>query len=150
MEAVKVREHRAPKGALRLGPLSHPVYYIYVRKHRAPKGALRPTLVAVSAVVVETGQKAPSAKRCIKTHSNERACIAPCLSVRKHRAPKGALRQEQLSVLDADVRWQKAPSAIRCIKTRRTRASCTGSRSVIKRQAPLGALSPHALMLSMS
>ena len=36
------------------------------------------------------GQKAPSAKRCIKTLKRS---IIPSFFVRKHRAPKGALRQ---------------------------------------------------------
>ena len=40
-----------------------------------------------------SSQKAPSAKRCIKT--DESPCADPCTIhlVRKHRAPKGALRQ---------------------------------------------------------
>ena len=38
------------------------------------------------------GQKAPSAKRCIKTCEGILLLLGPVL-VRKHRAPKGALRQ---------------------------------------------------------
>ena len=38
-----------------------------VRKHRAPKGALRPVDKAVEAARTDLCQKAPSAKRCIKT-----------------------------------------------------------------------------------
>ena len=37
-----------------------------IRKHRAPKGALRRAVVTAG-VAVEFCQKAPSAKRCIKT-----------------------------------------------------------------------------------
>ena len=38
-----------------------------VRKHRAPKGALRHAYLCIAADDVVAGQKAPSAKRCIKT-----------------------------------------------------------------------------------
>ena len=38
----------------------------YVRKHRAPKGALRLS-IGVGVRIVVICQKAPSAKRCIKT-----------------------------------------------------------------------------------
>ena len=65
-----------------------------VRKHRAPKGALRLIIVHVGGVHVQ-GQKAPSAKRCIKTH-----LIG--------------------NVLLWDYVSQKASSAKRCIKTRRS------------------------------
>ena len=61
-------------------------------------------------------QKAPSAKRCIKTLS---CCQlrGRGTRVRKHRAPKGALRPG-FDAYDA-AKWarQKAPSAKRCIKT---------------------------------
>ena len=65
--SMLVRKHRAPKSALRLcgdamrgGPNA-------VRKHRAPKGALRLTLCPGLVIADIRGQKAPSAKRCIKT-----------------------------------------------------------------------------------
>ena len=65
------------------------------------------------------GQKAPSAKRCIKTWN----CLPVAVhspSVRKHRAPKGALRHEAAIVPTLVVVVdQKAPSAKRCIKTAR-------------------------------
>ena len=61
-----------------------------VRKHRAPKGALRLTYSRVRASKFLSCQKAPSAKRCIKTDLlSSRHCLIP----------------------------QKAPSAKRCIKT---------------------------------
>ena len=41
------------------------------------------------------GQKAPSAKRCIKTPSRDRSWRHR-MCVRKHRAPKGALRLGEL------------------------------------------------------
>ena len=62
-----VRKHRAPKGALRLRRLIFSsLNRIQVRKHRAPKGALRPGRVG-GVPLFAHGQKAPSAKRCIKT-----------------------------------------------------------------------------------
>ena len=65
------------------------------------------------------GQKAPSAKRCIKTIPP--LCViahTPTL-VRKHRAPNGALRRHRhhTTIRIARERRQKAPSAKRCIKT---------------------------------
>ena len=60
-------------------------------------------------------QKAPSAKRCIKT------AIAllpvPPVTVRKHRAPKGALKPSTCLSLARSLICQKAPSAKRYIKT---------------------------------
>ena len=66
-----------------------------VRKHRAPKGALRLAADGGVYMFLPDGQKAPSAKRCIKTgqvfsHLGRNLC-----EVRKHRAPKGALRQRE-------------------------------------------------------
>ena len=112
-----VRKHRAPKGALR-PPTPTPVpEATTVRKHRAPKDALRRHHLSTSADVVDGSQKAPSAKRCIKTGRRKRGtpgtesrqkapsakrCIKtpgspshtqPAQPVRKHRAPKGALRR---------------------------------------------------------
>ena len=164
---VSVRKHRAPKGALRpltskLGCDTGPL----VRKHRAPKGALRRMVGRFRPLRVVSRQKSPSAKRCIKTrmldrqNSDRASQKAPsakrCIKtrctgarglcsyrVRKHRAPKGALRRScwlVLSVGGGPVRkhrapkgalrplrlWgpccamggsQKAPSAKRCIKT---------------------------------
>ena len=43
------------------------------------------------------GQKAPSAKRCIKTQRLHRSEVTAVCQVRKHRAPKGALRQSKTS-----------------------------------------------------
>ena len=63
-------------------------------------------------------QKAPSAKRRIKTFLL--ACLNPVNlhKVRKHRAPKGALRRSGVGTgLGSGVGDQKAPSAKRCIKT---------------------------------
>ena len=67
MGSFFVRKHRAPKGALRLvGECVPRVGERLVRKHRAPKGALR-LLARVLHVLRFPRQKAPSAKRCIKT-----------------------------------------------------------------------------------
>ena len=63
------------------------------------------------------GQKVPSAIRCIKTR---RLARHPHTSpVRKHRAPKGALRLQFPGKTDTSLYRQKAPSTKRCIKTRR-------------------------------
>ena len=42
-------------------------YTRFVRKHRAPKGALRRNVAAALRDLERVGQRAPSAKRCIKT-----------------------------------------------------------------------------------
>ena len=89
-----------------------------VRKHRAPKGALRRGHEALEAAG-NVGQKAPSAKRCIKTPgygSTDAYCRG---EVRKHQAPKGALRLSQATTGSLLDEGQKAPSAIRRIKTYR-------------------------------
>ena len=91
---VIVRRHRAPNGALRLFLEVIFFPFSFVRKHRAPKGALRHQ--CTWRFPCHPGrQKAPSAKRYIKT-------ALPVLQwtsaspVRKHRAPKGALRPEEV------------------------------------------------------
>ena len=60
------------------------------------------------------GQIAPSTKRCIKT-GRGKGGVRFGGSVRKHRAPKGALRLVQ-QIIDYIVAGQKAPSTKRCIK----------------------------------
>ena len=65
---------------------------------------------------VECGQKAPSAKRCIKTTPAREPSVNRVF-VRKHRAPKGALRLQCLDDHSVVFARQKAPSAKRCIKT---------------------------------
>ena len=62
------------------------------------------------------GQKAPSAKRCIKT-PGPRLTSSLVNTVRKHRAPKGALRRRTSARVMPFTMSQKAPSAKRCIKT---------------------------------
>ena len=65
-----VRKHRAPKGALRLlATAAREVGPERVRKHRAPKGALRHPCPESPGTPARS-QKAPSAKRCIKTGQN--------------------------------------------------------------------------------
>ena len=114
-----VRKHRAPKGALRRGCfVGQIVCYFNVRKHRAPKGALRRFWMASSRLVPHSSQKAPSAKRWIKT-PRQVGWSAWQRQVRKHRAPKGALRQiVGINIGRLVALRQKAPSAKRCIKTR--------------------------------
>ena len=62
-------------------------------------------------------QKAPSAKRCIKT-TRTMSFMFEVTGVRKHRAPKGALRRCTDDGAGGKLLWrQKVPSAKRCIKT---------------------------------
>ena len=110
-----------------------------VRKHRAPKGALRRLHWRHVTRALSMGQKAPSAKRCIKT-----AGIVvrgpPAEAVRKHRAPKGALRLdtavgEHIGI--TDVRKHRAPKGA----LRRTLLWNSAKRfTVRKHRAPKGAL----------
>ena len=91
-----VIKRRAPNGALRLktGVGGHGL--VGAIKHRAPNGALRRNRGRILTVDHEGGDKAPSAKRCIKTRDQGRECPSqtpPC---------------------------HKAPSAKRCIKTSRS------------------------------
>ena len=68
------------------------------------------------------GQKAPSTKRCIKTPEGSTSMFRPA-RVRKHRAPKGALRLRVAVGDEFDGKFrQEAPSTIRCIKTCSARA----------------------------
>ena len=91
---------------------------IRVRKHRAPKGALRPRANATDKDFATLCQKAPSAKRCIKTPRSCRTRQSCTSSVRKHRAPKGALRpMRSEDNVARPLMSQKAPSAKRSIMT---------------------------------
>ena len=93
--ARRVRKHRAPNGALRQSKLDDVLlaFSFSVRKHRAPNGALRPFRHTEHHELTDLGQKAPSAKRCIKTR--EPGPHPRRGRVRKHRAPNGALRPEK-------------------------------------------------------
>ena len=115
-----VRKHRAPKGALRLEKHFSSVQdEILVRKHRAPNGALRRGRGVCLLGCEYPRQKAPGAKWCIKT-AQQGSFFSSLLwgRVRKHRAPKGALRPCYHPHLLTNYKLsQKAPSAKRCIKT---------------------------------
>ena len=65
----------------------------FLRNHPrpAPNGELRRLNISLHNVLA-VSQKAPSTKTCIKTVSRSRRRTCPCQE-RKHRAPKGALRQ---------------------------------------------------------
>ena len=90
-------------------------------------------------------QKAPSAKRCIKTRVDERVRTFD-VTVRKHRAPKGALRLARAaSDQFGRVLSQKAPSAKRCIKTDEEALQIPVRNKVRKHRAPKGALRPELL-----
>ena len=160
---ISVRKHRAPKGALRRSDIRiKELVDDLARKHRAPKGALRPVRLQSSRVV--ECQKAPSAKRCIKTAQRDRArgvccrqkepsakrCIktllsgafrGPCRRSESTKHQKGALRPLTLEDIDLAVtRRHTAPSAKRCIKTGWGRSRWTSRWRVRKHRAPKGAL----------
>ena len=107
-----VRKHRAPKGALRRDDgTPAPPACSPVRKHRAPKGALRQVTGRAGRGDRFESQKAPSAKRCIKTLVERWVTDQRWHVVRKHRAPKGALRRSDQGGDDDDrrVRKHRAP-----------------------------------------
>ena len=111
------RKHRAPKGALRQADLAVQLDLVgSVRKHRAPKGALRLREHSLEKADL-AGQKAPSAKRYIKTSF---PLYRDPESIEGQKAPsaKRCIKTEQkLRPVIALVARQKAPSAKRCIKT---------------------------------
>ena len=110
-------KHRAPNGALRRGKRGFEGRLIFwVIKHRAPNGALRRSRGRILTVDHEGGDKAPSAKRCIKTARSGTSCTLCGIRAIKHRAPNGALRPQG----DAPV--------------------CQGLCTVIKHRAPQGTL----------
>ena len=84
-------------------------------------------------------QKAPSAKRCIKT-TPSRVLARYSGRARKHRAPNGALRLGGIDLSGLQRGRQKAPSAKRCIKTRGSRTLNGSSVRVRKHRAPKGTL----------
>ena len=85
------------------------------------------------------GQKAPSAKRCIKT--TLRSWTSPSFSlVTKHRAPKGCIKTEAGRWSCRKLWRQKAPSAKRCIKTTPLPRGSFPLAFVRKHRAPTGAL----------
>ena len=89
---MKVREHHAPVGALRLdGGGVVVVHDFLVREHHAPVGALR-QLDDLESEAKHGSQGAPRTCRCIETLILS-AMVSKLLSVREHHAPVGALRQ---------------------------------------------------------
>ena len=90
--------------------------------------------------IMNLGQIAPSAKRCIKTTRCPVVVNELRSSVRKHRAPKGALRRACPNGRRHHSMGQKAPSAKRCIKTVRREVLVYGLCNVRKHRAPKGAL----------
>ena len=139
---VGVRKHQAPKGALRPAIRGEEVVDVAARQKAPSAKSCIKTCSSDSFTTVHNGQKAPSAERCIKTWRVSGHMIQ-CQQVRKHRAPKGALRQVGVfdvlpnlvcvrkhrapkgalrqgvprAPMDGSSRSQKAPSAKRCIKT---------------------------------
>ena len=94
------------------------------------------------------GQKAPSAKRCIKTGARSPTGSRSIGGVRKHRAPKGALR---LRGVQSGVRGSKAVRKHRAPKgALRLGDTDTNAISVLivrKHRAPKGALRRHFVVV---
>ena len=91
-----------------------------MRRQKAPsaKRCIKTSLLDLPELaILRLGQKAPSAKRCIKTTGGALLCHAQLTS-------------------------QKAPSAKRCIKTTTGRTDRASTTSVRKHRAPKGALRP--------
>ena len=146
---LPVRKHRAPKGALRRGFRGRRRRGCGVRKHRAPKGALRPVTDDLPDLVHVLCQKAPIAKRCIKTGPPRSTPGRQQPLVRKHRAPKGALRHTRAGndVLHQPiVRKHRAPKgALRPVHRILLHG---GNHGVRKHRAPKGASRPvHRVLL---
>ena len=136
-----VRKHRAPKGALRLMASLSPLGLSRrVRKHRAPKGALRRACRVFQSLSGVMRQKAPSAKRCIKTPRCSERTFRCC---RSQKVPSAKRRIKTRFVRDSAVvrdSRQKAPSAKRRIKTACHRCGTRSAKRVRKYRAPKGAL----------
>ena len=121
-----MRKHRAPNGALRRGD-GDCVGGVFVGGEKAPSA--KRCIKTGHLVCVLTGarrcQKAPSAKRCIKTVSDIGVTVL-IRRARKHRAPKGALRLLTLIVIQfvyVPARKHRAPKGA----LRHYGFSCQGS-----------------------
>ena len=89
-----------------------------------------------------SSQKAPSAKRCIKTARHPQSCPSTA-HVRKHREPNGALRQVEYADPRTRVSWvrkHRAPKGALRRAQRRLRRG--GGFRARKHRAPKGALRP--------
>ena len=88
-----VIKHRTPKGALRLRlrDILSEVRFLIGQKAPSAKRCIKTTRTSRQTGQLSSGQKAPSAKRCTKTELRGSPC-AHATRVRKHRAPNGALR----------------------------------------------------------
>ena len=112
-------------------------------RHKAPsaKRCIKTSRDRERGAAADRCQKAPSAKRCIKTSHSVDPPLCNLSCVRKHRAPKGALRQRLGRFSHPKPRMgQRAPSAIRCIKTRRQSTWPTTPGHARKHRAPFSAL----------
>ena len=117
MSIHHIRKHRAPKSALRLHS-DHIARTVKIRQ-KAPsaKRCIKTLWTRQDGSAHDlSSQKAPSAKRCIKTRPRVRDA-GDRDGVRKHRAPNGALRLDRGGSNALELVGQKAPSAKRCIKT---------------------------------
>ena len=94
-----------------------------VRKHRAPKGALRPAIIKPRTPQIMPVREHRAPNGALRRHRVE-GCRDRRSHARKHRAPKGALRPPYLDVFDVLVKaGRKAPSVTGRIATG-PRTSC--------------------------
>ena len=87
------------------------------------------------------GQEAPSAKRCIKTVSGATGRRGEGQTVRKHRAPKGALRLAAVVTASGSfllVRKHRAPKG--ALRPKYEYVKHEDANNVRKHRAPKGAL----------
>ena len=162
---VRVRTHRAPKGALRraaarkTGTRQHrqeapsairciktsllwalDTDVKVVRKQLAPKGALRRVMSDDERCRFDARQKAPSAKRCIKTHQVVKWSHSTVVSQKAPSAKRCIKTVVHDEVHQQSVLGQKPPSAKRCIKTHCLDRQGCNARRVRKHRTPKGAL----------
>ena len=113
---LSVRKHRAPEGALRL--IVNAPQRFSLRSQKAPSA--RRCIKTVGAKGLEEvqrkGQKAPSARRCIKTDCRDELIPVERLGQKAPSARRCIKTEEDSSCGSCD-HGQKAPSARRCIKT---------------------------------
>ena len=115
-----------------------------VRKHRAPKGALRLKYSPLHLTPSEIRQKAPSAKRCIKTQNDLSVDVLIHARQKAPSAKRCIKTGEGVGIWSPENTRQKAPSAKRCIKTRPLSTPAFTPPSVRKHRAPKGALRPKS------
>ena len=113
------------------------------QKAPSAKRCIKTKRTALPLTCTPLSQNAPSAKRCIKTGATAHDKQIPHGRVRKHRAPKGALRpgaQFAHPVVFKSVRKHRAPKG--ALRRQIQRPLEATAQDVRKHRAPKGALRP--------